>query len=75
VAVGWTHEPGEGNDDVAIFVELMDDMPAFRRLLDAGPHVMDQLSCGLAGSTGTQRSSKPSRPVLGLAKSGCLSNP
>jgi hypothetical protein len=27
----------EGNDDVAIFVELADDMPAFWRLLDAGP--------------------------------------
>jgi hypothetical protein len=31
------------DDDVAIFVELVDDMPAFRRLLDAGPHAMDQL--------------------------------
>jgi hypothetical protein len=30
----------EGHDDVAIFVELVDDMPAFRRLLDAGPHAM-----------------------------------
>ena len=52
----------EGNDDVAIFVELADDMPAFRRLLDAGPHAMDQLC--LAGSTDTQRSSKPSRPGI-----------
>ena len=31
----------EGNDDVAIFVELADDMPAFRPLSDAGPHAMD----------------------------------
>jgi hypothetical protein len=40
---------GEGNDDVAIFVELVDDMPAFRRLLDAGPHAMDQLCLRLGG--------------------------
>jgi hypothetical protein len=65
----------EGHDDVAIFVELVDDMPAFRRLLDAGPHARINCACGLAGSTSTQRSSKPSRPVLPLAKSGCLSNP
>jgi hypothetical protein len=30
---------GEGDDDVAIFVELVDDMPAFRRLLDAGHRI------------------------------------
>jgi hypothetical protein len=40
---------GEGNDDVAIFVELMEDMPAFRRLLDAGPHAMDQLCLRFGG--------------------------
>lgn len=34
---------GEGKNDVEIFVELAEDMPAFRQLLDAGPHVMDQL--------------------------------
>ena len=39
----------EGNDDVAIFVELADDMPAFRRLLDAGPHAMDQLCLRFGG--------------------------
>jgi hypothetical protein len=61
---------GEGDDDVAIFVELVDDMPAFRRLLDAGPHAMDQLCLRFGGSTGTQRSSKPPWPVLRLAKSG-----
>jgi hypothetical protein len=40
---------GEGNNDVAIFVELMEDMPAFRRLLDAGPHAMDQLCLRFGG--------------------------
>ena len=40
---------GEGNGDVAIFVELVEDMPAFRRLLDAGPHVMDQLCLRFGG--------------------------
>jgi hypothetical protein len=40
---------GEGNDDVAIFVELVDDMPAFRRILDAGPHAMDQLCLRFGG--------------------------
>ena len=40
---------GEGNDDVAIFVELVEDMPAFRQLLDAGPHVMDQLCLRFGG--------------------------
>jgi hypothetical protein len=39
----------EGNDDVAIFVELADDMSAFRRLLDAGPHAMDQLCLWFGG--------------------------
>jgi hypothetical protein len=39
----------EGNDDVAIFVELADDMPAFRRLLDAGPHAMEQLCLRFGG--------------------------
>jgi hypothetical protein len=39
----------EGDDDVAIFVELADDMPAFRRLLDAGPHAMDQLCLRFGG--------------------------
>ena len=39
----------EGNDDVAIFVELADDMPAFRRLLDAGPPAMDQLCLRFGG--------------------------
>ena len=39
----------EGDDDVAIFVELVDDMPAFRRLLDAGPHAMDQLFLRFGG--------------------------
>jgi hypothetical protein len=40
---------GEGNGDVAIFVELVEDMPAFRQLLDAGPHVMDQLCLRFGG--------------------------
>jgi hypothetical protein len=40
---------GEGNDDVAIFVELVDDVPAFRRLLDAEPHAMDQLCLRFGG--------------------------
>ena len=40
---------GESNDDVAIFVELMEDMPAFRQLLDAGPHAMDQLCLRFGG--------------------------
>jgi|HubBroStandDraft_6_1064221.scaffolds.fasta_scaffold2319004_1 hypothetical protein len=64
---------GEGNDDVAIFVELMDDMPAFRRLLDAGPHVMDQLCLRFGGF---YRYAKILEAIAaGIAKSGCLSNP
>jgi hypothetical protein len=39
----------EGNDDVTIFVELLVDLPAFRRLLDAGPHAMDQLGLRFGG--------------------------
>jgi hypothetical protein len=34
---------GLGYDDVAIFVEMADDMPDFKRLLDAGQLLMDEL--------------------------------
>ena len=34
---------GEGKDDVALFVGLTDDMPAFKRLLDSEPRTMDEL--------------------------------
>jgi hypothetical protein len=33
----------KGYDDVGIFVEMADDMPAFKRLLDAGQAIMDAL--------------------------------
>ena len=39
----------EGADDIAIFVEMADDMPAFRQLLDSGPHAMDQLCLRFGG--------------------------
>jgi len=34
---------GLGYDDLAIFVEMADDMPDFKRLLDAGHLLMDEL--------------------------------
>ena len=34
---------GLGYDDLAIFVEMADDMPDFKRLLDAGQALMDEL--------------------------------
>jgi hypothetical protein len=39
----------EGNDDVALFVELLGDLPAFRQLLDAGPHARDHLCLRFGG--------------------------
>jgi hypothetical protein len=39
----------EGNDGVTLFVELLGDTPAFRQLLDAGPHAMDQLGLRFGG--------------------------
>ena len=66
---------GEGNGDVAIFVELVEDIPAFRQLLDAGPHVMDQLCLRFGGFYRYAKILEAIAAVLRLAKSGCLSNP
>ena len=33
----------EGYDEVGIFLEMADDMPAFKRLLDCGHGTMDEL--------------------------------
>jgi hypothetical protein len=33
----------ESADDIAIFIEMSDDMPAFKRLLDSGHPTMDDL--------------------------------
>jgi hypothetical protein len=40
---------GLGYDDLAIFVEMADDMPDFKRLLDAGRLLMDELCRRFAG--------------------------
>ena len=40
---------GLGYDDLAIFVEIADDMPDFKRLLDAGQLLMDELCRRFAG--------------------------
>jgi hypothetical protein len=38
-----------GTDDIAIFVEISDDMPAFKRLLDSGHPTMDALCLRFGG--------------------------
>ena len=45
----------------------------FRRLLDAGPHVMDQLCLRFGGFYRYAKILEAS--AAGIAKSGCLSNP
>ena len=40
---------GLGYHDVAIFVEMADDMPDFKRLLDAGRLLMDELCARFYG--------------------------
>ena len=39
----------EGADDIAIFVEMSGDMPAFKRLLDSGHPAMDELRLRFGG--------------------------
>ena len=39
----------EGANDAAIFVEMFDDMPAFKRLLDSGHPTMDRLCLRFGG--------------------------
>jgi hypothetical protein len=39
----------EGADDIAVFVEMSDDMPAFKRLLDSGHPTMDALCLRFGG--------------------------
>jgi hypothetical protein len=39
----------EGADDIALFVEMADDMPAFKRLLDSGHGTMDALCLRFGG--------------------------
>jgi len=39
----------DGADDVAIFVEMSDDMPVFKRLLDSGHPTMDALCLRFGG--------------------------
>jgi hypothetical protein len=39
----------EGADDVALFVEMSDEMPAFKRLLDSGHASMDGLCLRFGG--------------------------
>ena len=40
---------GLGYDDLAIFVEMADDMPDFKRQLDTGQLLMDELCRRFAG--------------------------
>ena len=66
---------GLGYDDLAIFVEMADDMPDFKRLLDAGQLLMDELCRRFAGFYRYAKSWSRSRPALPPARSECLRNP
>jgi hypothetical protein len=39
----------EGYDEVGVFVEMADDMPAFKRLLDSGQQALDELCRRFSG--------------------------
>ena len=39
----------DGANDAAIFVEMFDDMPAFKRLLDSGHRTMEELCLRFGG--------------------------
>ena len=39
-----------GNDEVSIFLELAEDMPDFKRLLDSGQGTLDELCMRFVGS-------------------------
>ena len=50
-----------GNDEVAIFVELAEDMSGFKRLLDQDRAPWTSCAGALSGSIGTQKSSRQLR--------------
>jgi hypothetical protein len=39
----------DGADDIAIFVEMSDDMPAFKRLLDSGHPTIGRVVLAVSG--------------------------